>query len=48
MKAIREAAGQDLQWSSKKGGLFAEDEFELQSGNAASSRFLKWFLCPCR
>ena len=33
MKAIREAAGQDLQWRGKKAGLFAEDEFELRSGD---------------
>src|ERR1051326_917590 len=33
MKAIREAAGQDLQWRGKKVGLFAEDEFELRSGD---------------
>jgi hypothetical protein len=33
MKAIREAAGQDLQWRSKKEGLFAKDEFELRSGD---------------
>ena len=33
MKAIREAAGQDLQWRSKKVGLFAEDEFELRFGD---------------
>jgi hypothetical protein len=33
MKAIREAAGQDLQWRSKKEGLFAEDEFELRAGD---------------
>lgn len=33
MKAIREAAGQDLQWQGKKVGLFAEDEFELRSGD---------------
>ncbi len=33
MKAIREAAGQDLQWRGKKVGLFAKDEFELRSGD---------------
>lgn len=33
MKAIRQATGQDLQWSSKKVGLFAEGEFELRSGD---------------
>jgi hypothetical protein len=33
MKAIREANGQDLQWSGKKVGLFANDEFELRSGD---------------
>ena len=33
MKAIREAVGQDLQWSSKQVGLFAEDEFELRAGD---------------
>jgi hypothetical protein len=33
MKAIHEAAGQDLQWRGKKEGLFAEDEFELRSGD---------------
>ena len=33
MKAIREAAGQDLQWKGKKAGFFAEDEFELRSGD---------------
>ncbi len=33
MKAIREAAGQDLQWNGKKEGLFAEEEFELRSGD---------------
>lgn len=33
MKAIREAAGQDLQWSSKKTGLFEKGEFELRSGD---------------
>lgn len=33
MKAIREAAGQDLQWSSKKVGLFEKEEFELRSGD---------------
>lgn len=33
MKTIREDAGQDLQWSSKKGGRFAVDEFELRSGD---------------
>jgi hypothetical protein len=33
MKAIREAAGQDLQWRGKKVGLFVTDEFELRSGD---------------
>ena len=33
MKAIREAVGQDLQWSSKQMGLFAEDEFALRAGD---------------
>ncbi len=33
MKAIREAAGQDLQWSAKKEGLFGKEEFELRSGD---------------
>lgn len=33
MKAIREAAGQDLQWRGKKRGLFVRDEFELRSGD---------------
>ena len=33
MKAIREAAVQDLQWGSKHVGLFAEDEFVLRSGD---------------
>jgi hypothetical protein len=33
MKAIREAAGQDLQWVGKKMGLFVRDEFELRSGD---------------
>src|SRR5215470_16338103 len=33
MKAIREAALQDLHWSDKKMGLFTEDEFELRSGD---------------
>lgn len=33
MKAIREAAGQDLQWKGKKVGLFAKEEFELQSAD---------------
>jgi hypothetical protein len=33
MKAIREAAGQDLQWRDKKVGLFVTDEFELRSGD---------------
>jgi hypothetical protein len=32
MKAIREAAGQDLQWRDKKVGPFVTDEFELRSG----------------
>ncbi len=33
MKAIRETAGADLQWSSTKGGLFEKEEFELRSGD---------------
>lgn len=33
MIAIREAAGQDLQWRDKKVGLFVKDEFELRSGD---------------
>ena len=33
MKAICEAADQDLQWRGKKVGLFAKDEFELRSGD---------------
>ena len=33
MKAIREAAGQDLQWRGNKVGLFAEEEFELRAGD---------------
>ncbi len=33
MKAIREAADQDLQWIDKKVGLFVTDEFELRSGD---------------
>src|SRR5690348_8145981 len=33
MKAIREAAGQDLQWSTKKEGLFGKEEFALRSGD---------------
>ncbi len=33
MKAIREAVGQELQWSSKKEGLFGKEEFELRSGD---------------
>jgi hypothetical protein len=33
MQAIREVVGQDLQWIGKKVGLFAEDEFELRSGD---------------
>jgi hypothetical protein len=33
MKAIREAAVQDLQWGGKQVGLFAEDEFALRSGD---------------
>lgn len=33
MKAIREAAGQDLQWRDKKVGLFVTDELELRSGD---------------
>jgi len=36
MKAIREAADQDLQWSSNKVGLF-KDEFELRSGDEVLS-----------
>ena len=31
MKAIREAVGQDLQWSAKKEGLFGKEEFALRS-----------------
>jgi hypothetical protein len=33
MKAIREAADQDLQWIDKKVGLIVTDEFELRSGD---------------
>jgi hypothetical protein len=33
MKAIREAVGQDIQWSGKKEGLFAKDELALRSGD---------------
>lgn len=33
MKVLREAVGQDLQWSSKKVGLFVKNEFELRSGD---------------
>lgn len=33
MKALRKATGQDLQWCRKKGGLFAEGEFELRAGD---------------
>jgi hypothetical protein len=33
MKAIREAAGQDLQWSGKKVVLFGKEEFELRAGD---------------
>jgi hypothetical protein len=33
MKEIRDAVGQDLQWSGKKEGFFAKDEFELRAGN---------------
>lgn len=33
MRAIREATGQDFQWSGKEVGLFAEGEFELRAGD---------------
>ena len=33
MKALREAAGQDLQWRGKKVGLVGKEEFELRSGD---------------
>ena len=33
MKALRDATAQDLQWSGKKVGLFAEGEFALRSGS---------------
>ena len=33
MKSLREAAGQDLQWSSKKMGLFGEGEYALRAGD---------------